>query len=224
MALRQPTDHVAGFDIRPGNYLLNGAFTVPEGVNFTIHSVHALGCELVLFRPWEKNPFAVIPFPDTYRIGNTYSMVVYDLPIANFEYCYRILETDATGRIIKTPLLIDIYTKAVTGQSTWGDKPRDDFTYRSRVVEEDFDWGNFREPNLGFSDLIIYEAHVRGFTKNKNSGVKHPGTFAGLMEKIPYLLSLGVNAVELMPVFEFDELEATLPAKAPVALSSSTYL
>ncbi len=208
MALRKPTDHVAGFDIRPGNYLLNGAFPVPEGVNFTIHSVHALGCELVLFRPWEKRPFVVIPFPESYRIGNTYSMVVYDLPIANFEYCYRIIETDADGKIIKTPLLIDIYTKAVTGQSTWGDKPRSDFSYRSRVVEEDFDWGNFVEPNLSFSDLVIYEAHVRGFTKNENSGVKAPGTFAGLMEKIPYLLSLGVNAVELMPVFEFDELEA----------------
>ena len=61
---------------------------------------------------------------------------------------------------------------------------------------------------VSFSDLVIYEAHVRGFTKNENSGVKAPGTFAGLMEKIPYLLSLGVNAVELMPVFEFDELEA----------------
>ena len=133
------------------------------------------------------------------------------MPSFPFEYCYRIVEWDLSGtKIIKTPLLIDIYTKAVTGQSKWGDKPREDFTYRSRVVEDDFDWGAFVEPNLDFKDLIIYEAHVRGFTINPNSGVKEKarGTFAGLKEKIPYLLSLGVNAVELMPVFEFDELEA----------------
>ena len=211
MAKKQAVDHIAGFDVRPGNYLMNGAFTVPGGVNFTIHSVHALGCELVLFHPMEKKPYAVIPIPEEYRIGNTYSIVVYGLKIEDFEYCYRIVEWDLSGtKIIKTPLLIDIYTKAVTGQSKWGDKPREDFTYRSRVVEDDFDWGAFVEPNLDFKDLIIYEAHVRGFTINPNSGVKEKarGTFAGLKEKIPYLLSLGVNAVELMPVFEFDELEA----------------
>ena len=208
MAKTRAVDHIAGFDVRPGNYLMNGSFKVPGGVNFTIHSVHALGCELVLFHPMEKDPFAIIPFPETYRIGNTYSMVVYGLDIKDFEYCYRILETDMDGSLIYTPLLIDIYTKAVTGQSKWGDKPRQDFSYRSRVVEEAFDWGNFEEPNLDFKDLIIYEAHVRGFTKNANSGVSAPGTFKGLIEKIPYLLSLGVNAVELMPVFEFDELEA----------------
>ncbi len=208
MAKKTALDHINGFDVRPGNYLLNGAFCVPEGVNFTIHSVHALGCELVLFHPMEKDPYAVIPFPEAYRIGNTYSMIVYGLNIKDFEYCYQIIETDSNGDIIKTPLLIDIYTKAVTGQSKWGEKSRTDFTYRSRVVEEDFDWGHFEEPNLGFKDLIIYEAHVRGFTKSLSSGVAAPGTFAGMMEKIPYLKSLGINAVELMPVFEFDELES----------------
>ena len=201
-------DHINGFDVRPGNYLTNGAFRVEGGVNFTIHSVHAVGCELILFHPMEKEPFAVIPFPELYRIGNTYSMIVYGIDIRDIEYCYRILETDSNGKIVKSPYLIDIYTKAVTGQSTWGEKSRNDFTYRSRVVEEDFDWGHFEEPILDFKDLVIYEAHVRGFTKDKSSGVKAPGTFAGLQEKIPYLLELGVNAVELMPVFEFDELES----------------
>ncbi len=201
-------DHVAGFDIRPGRYLMNGAFKVPGGINFTIHSVHAVGCELVLFHPMEKQPFAIIPFPETYRIGNTYSMIVYGINIKDIEYCYRILESSPSGKIVKSPYLIDIYTRAVTGQSKWGEKSRNDFTYRSRVVVEDFDWGNFEEPKLDFQDLVIYEAHVRGFTKNENSGVSAPGTFQGLIEKIPYLKSLGVNCVELMPVFEFDELES----------------
>jgi len=200
-------DHVAGFDVRPGFHLMNGAFKVPGGINFTIHSVHAVGCEVVLFHPMEKNPFAIIPFPEAYRIGNTFSMIVYGLNIRDIEYCYRILEKSPSGKIVKSPYLIDIYTRAVTGQSKWGEKSRADFTYRSRVVLEDFDWGNFENPNLDFSDLVIYEAHVRGFTKNDNSGVSAPGTFQGLREKIPYLRSLGVNCVELMPVFEFDELE-----------------
>ena len=78
-------------------------------------------------------------------------------------------------------------------------------TYHARVVEDTFDWGPVRNPRIPFSDMIIYEMRVRGFTKHASSQVKFPGTFAGLEEKIPYLLELGVNAVELMPVFEFDE-------------------
>ena len=84
-------------------------------------------------------------------------MVVYGLNIKDFEYCYRIIELDSNGKKVKSPLLIDIYTKAVTGQSIWGGKLREDFTYRSRVVEEDFDWGDFIEPDLEFNDLIIYK-------------------------------------------------------------------
>ena len=83
--------------------------------------------------------------------------------------------------------------------------------YKARVVadEENYDWGYFVQPNLEPKDMIIYEMHVRGFTMDKSSGVEvgHRGTFEGIKEKIPYLLELGVNEVELMPIFEFDELE-----------------
>ena len=75
-----------------------------------------------------------------------------------------------------------------------------------RVVEDKFDWGDMPQSNKEMCDLVIYELHVRGFTKHPSSGVKHRGTFAGLMEKIPYLKELGINAVELMPIFEFDEM------------------
>ena len=78
--------------------------------------------------------------------------------------------------------------------------------YRARVVHSNFDWGQQRHTSIPMEDLIIYELHVRGYTKDASSGVKHPGTFDGLKEKIPYLKGLGVNAVELMPVFEFDEM------------------
>ena len=101
--------------------------------------------------------------------------------------------------------LLDPYARAVTGQSIWGEQPNQDHEYRARVVVNDFDWGNHVDPVRPIQDLIIYELHVRGFTKDASSGVSHPGTFAGIKEKIPYLKELGITAVELMPVFEFDE-------------------
>ena len=75
----KPTDNVGGFDVRPGNFLLNGATTVSGGVNFTIHSVYAVECTLLLFRPYAKFPYARLRFPDSYKIGNTYSMLVFGL-------------------------------------------------------------------------------------------------------------------------------------------------
>ena len=106
----------------------------------------------------------------------------------------------------RTRFLLDPYARAVTGQSRWGEKPAEETAYHARVVEDAFDWGDFSDPHIPFQDMVIYETHVRGFTRHPSSGVAHPGTFAGLMEKIPYLKALGINAVELMPVFEFDEL------------------
>ena len=75
----KPTDKVCGFDIRPGHHLINGATLVRGGVNFTISSVNATSCTLLLFRPREHKPYAKIPFPESYRIGDTYSMMVYGL-------------------------------------------------------------------------------------------------------------------------------------------------
>ena len=91
------------------------------------------------------------------------------------------------------------------GKSVWGEQPNQDHEYRARVVVNDFDWGDHADPVRPIEDLIIYELHVRGFTKDASSGVRYPGTFEGIREKIPYLKDLGITAVELMPVFEFDE-------------------
>lgn len=77
--------------------------------------------------------------------------------------------------------------------------------YKARVVRNTFEWGNAKQPLIPMEDLVIYEPHVRAFTKSETSGVEFPGTFAGVKEKIPYLKELGINCVELMPVFEFDE-------------------
>ncbi len=205
-----PFDRVDGFDIRPGFYDINGATAIPGGVNFTVHTYDGTCVELLLYPRGESEdkPFAVIPFPSHYRIGNVYSMIVFGINIYDFEYAYHVdgPYDPARGMIFdKTKPLLDPYAKAVVGQSVWGEKGPVGNLYRARVVKDDYDWKDFADPCFPISDLIIYEMHVRGFTKDPSSGVEFPGTFDGIREKIPYLKELGINAVELMPIFEFDE-------------------
>lgn len=205
-----PMDEVNGFHVRPGMYEMNGATAIPCGVNFSVHSFGASSCELLLFHRTEDEPYAVLPFPEHYKIGKVYSMIVFDLKIDEFEYAYRLdgeYSPDEGLLFQKKNILLDIYAKAVTGQSVWGKAIKDGSFYKARVVRDDFDWGNTVQPLLPMGDLVIYEMHVRGFSKHESSKVQYPGTFAGLMEKIPYLKELGINAVELMPIFEFDEMQ-----------------
>ncbi len=205
-----PMDTIDGFEVRPGFYDINGATAIPGGVNFTIHSHGAASVELLLFHREAREPYAVLPFPEHYRIGNVYSMIVFKLDIEEFEYAYRVdgpYDPEKGLIFDRTKYLLDPYAKAVTGQSRWGDRTPRGQHYKARVVRDDFDWGVMPRPLIPMEDLIIYELHVRGFTKDASSGVRNPGTFEGLMEKIPYLEALGVNAVELMPIFEFDEMQ-----------------
>lgn len=205
----RPFEKIGEFDVRSGFYEINGATAIPGGVNFTIHSNQATSCELLLFHRTEEEPFAVIKIPEYYRIGNVYSIIVFRLQIEEFEYAYRLdgpYEPEKGIIFDKTKYLLDPYAKAVTGQSVWGRPAPEGSSYKGRVVKDDFDWGDFRNPNIPMSDLIIYELHVRGFTKADDSIKSVPGTYAALLEKIPYLKKLGVNAIELMPIFEFDEI------------------
>ena len=208
-----PLDVVEGFKIRPGFFRMYGACVASNGVSFTINSHGATRCTLLLFKPQAPKPYARIPFPDSYRIGDTYSMLVYDIKPDEFEYAFSFdgPYEPAKGLLFNEEnVLLDPYSRAVTGQRKWGEKPEGgkDFEYRARVVKSSFDWGNIKQLEQPFEDLVIYETHVRGYTKDKTSGVSAPGTFAGLKDKIPYLKDLGINAVEFMPIFEFDEMES----------------
>lgn len=208
-----PLDVVEGFKIRPGFFRMYGACVASNGVSFTINSHGATRCTLLLFKPQAPKPYARIPFPDSYRIGDTYSMLVYDIKPDEFEYAFSFdgPYEPAKGLLFNEEnVLLDPYSRAVTGQRKWGEKPEGgkDFEYRARVVKSSFDWGNIKQLEQPFEDLVIYEIHVRGYTKDKSSGVSAPGTFAGLKDKIPYLKDLGINTVELMPIFEFDEMES----------------
>lgn len=207
----KPLDCINGFQVRPGFYEINGASALPEGVNFTIISHSATSCELLLFHRKEQKPYARIPFPKNYRVGNVYSMFVFGLKINEFEYAYSMNGPYDPRRGLlfqKEKYLLDPYAKAVTGQSEWGKQLSADSFYKARVVHNNFNWAVQKKPLPSLRDCVIYELHVRGFTRHPSSGVKHPGTFDGIREKIPYLKELGINAVEFMPVFEFDEVRS----------------
>ncbi len=202
-----PMGMIAGFPVRPGLFDVNGAMALSCGVNFTIHTHYGTYCELLLFHRDEEEPYAILPFPDAYKIGDMYSMIVFNLNIKEFEYAYRIdgpYDPEKGLLFDRRAVILDPYAKAVAGQRIWGERKRG--SYHARVVKDIFDWGDMPQSSREMNELIIYELHVRGFTRHPSSGVKHRGTFAGLREKIPYLKELGINAVELMPIFEFDEM------------------
>ena len=205
----RPIDTIDGFQVRPGFFRDFGATIIPGGVNFTVQSHGADSIELLLFHRGAEEPFAELKFPDNYRIGFVYSMIVFGLDVEEFEYAYRVdgpYDEEKGLRFDRTKILLDPYARAVTGQSRWGHKNNVQHGYRARVVRSNFDWGRERTSQIPMEDLIIYETHVRGFTKDPSSGTACPGTFHALKEKIPYLKNLGINAVELMPIFEFDEM------------------
>ncbi len=203
-----------GFQLCHGKPFPFGATVVPGGVNFSIYSNHASLGTLVLFKKGAAKPFAEIPFLREFRLGNVVSMIVLELDYEDLEYGYRMdgpYSPRDGHRFDATKILLDPYAEAIGGREVWGATPRENdiYPYRARIFAEDFDWEDDRPLEIPTEDLVIYEMHVRGFTRHSSSGVApaNRGTFAGIIEKIPYLKELGVNCVELMPIFEFDELD-----------------
>jgi glycogen operon protein len=211
-----PTHEMGGIRFRRGRPLPFGATIVPHGVNFSIFSSAADSCTLVLFRKHEREPFIEIEFPREFRIGDVYSIIVFDLEVENLEYGYRFSGpwNPRAGHLFdKTKVVCDPYAKVLGGRDVWRQRPdwSDPYQHRARLAFDDFDWEGDTALEIPTKDLIIYEAHVRGFTSSPTSKVSAPGTFSGLREKIPYLKSLGVNCIELLPIFEFDEWENCRP-------------
>ncbi|HEY7516376.1 MAG TPA: isoamylase, partial [Vicinamibacteria bacterium] len=202
------------FAVRRGHPLPLGVVAVREGVNFAVFSRHATAVILVLFAPGDAEPALEVPLDPRYnRTGDVWHALVAGIE-PGFEYAYR-ASRDANfesraHRFDPGRLLLDPYGRGVSGLEGWGRGERASrfgrlLEVRSRVLEEEFDWGHEHPLNVPLADSVIYELHVRGFTRSPTSGVARPGTFEGVVEKIPYLRDLGVTAVELMPVTEFEE-------------------
>ena len=207
-----PTGRTGDLQYCIGRVFPFGATLTDGGVNFSVFSKEATGCTLVLYHHGQPEPFAEIPFPEAFRIGNVYAMMVFGIQTETTEYGYRFDgEYDPRRGLRFDPekVLLDPYAKSVSGRSVWGREPdwSKPFQHRGQFIREDYDWEGDKPLEIPPEKLIICEMHVRSFTCHETSGVKYKGTYAGLAEKIPYLKELGVNCVELMPVFEFDEFE-----------------
>ena len=168
-------NEVNGYRIRPGFYNINGATMLTDGVNFTAYSNGATSITLLLYKRGEIKPFVQIPFPESYRIGKVYSMIVFGLDIENLEYSYSVdgpWEPEKGLLFDKNHLLLDPFAKAVSGQRIWGQSPNKDGAYRARVVRDNFEWNDTNALGIPMCDSVIYEMHVRGFTMDPSSGVK----------------------------------------------------
>jgi isoamylase len=185
-----------------------GASITAHGVNFSVFSRHAASVVLVLFDKAVAQSVVELSLdPRVNRTGDIWHVLVIGAH-PSLQYGYRVDGPVDKARghwFQKDRLLIDPYARAVEGNGVWGQASDPD--WRCGIVTDDFDWGDDRPLNVPLRDSIIYELHVRGFTAHQSSAVSRPGTYGGLVEKIPYIQSLGATAVELLPVFEFYEME-----------------
>ena len=200
------------FEIARGQPLPLGATSVRGGINFSVFSKHSTELSLVLFAPDQVEPLAEFPLDARYnKTGNIWHACVRGID-PGIEYGYRVGMSGNANPLVhrfdSSKILLDPYAHSLSGGEVWGKERANrgaTWLRRSRVVDHHFNW-QFDQPiNRHLADSIIYELHVRGFTRHPSSGTRHPGTFLGLTEKIPYLQELGITAVELMPVTDFLE-------------------
>jgi isoamylase len=190
----------------PGSPGPLGATLSPTGTNFAVHAPAATRVTLVLFAPGGLPRGERVLDPATQRTGGVWHVLVPGLR-AGAEYAWRAdSDTREPGQEFDpTALLIDPYAKGVAGSERWGERIAGGRSLRSVVCDLAHDGGAERRPSTPFRETVIYETHVRAFTMHPSARVRSPGTYAGLTERIPWLRALGVTAVQLMPVAEFDE-------------------
>lgn len=201
--------------------ILSGGMPAPLGItfftnscNFALYAAGASQVTLLLYKPAADKPYHEVPFDAKInKTGNIWHIELGGIP-EGLEYAYLIDKTD--GNTVHM-LAIDPYARAIASAEVWhknAGKTRQAYHPRGVILRpSDFDWQGVEAPKHSAENLIIYEMHVRGFTQDPSSQTSTPGTFAGVIEKIPYLKDLGINAIELLPVTEFNEEEYFDPAR-----------
>ena len=206
-----PTHEKDGVKYRIGRLMPFGTEIIGDStVNFSIYSHDATYCELLLYHLGDEEPFFTLPFPDEFHIGSVFAVMIFDLDWEEIEYGYRFdgpQDRSKGYRFDRSKIVLDPYAKLVSGRDVWRKRtyPDSEFQLRGRIIREDYLWEGDTPLEIPPQDLVIYEIHARGFTADESSKVEHKGTFSGIIEKIPYMKELGINCVEILPMFEFEE-------------------
>ncbi|XP_019175308.1 PREDICTED: isoamylase 3, chloroplastic isoform X2 [Ipomoea nil] len=213
----QMLETIPSIRVSPGLAHPLGASEVETGINFAIFSQHASAVTLRLILPEsvDAGTIELALDPRINRTGDIWHICVEDLPRSGVQYGYCIdgpRSWNKGHRFDSRNVLIDPYAKLIEGRRLFGDVSNRMCTFYGTYDFDSlpFDWGdNYKLPNIPEKDLVIYEMNVRAFTTGESSGLDPDirGSYLGVIEKIPHLLELGINAVELLPIFEFDELE-----------------
>ena len=176
-----------------------GVTVYKDKVSFTTIVPEKKKCNLLLYKKGSTAIEKIIPLEQTSAKGVMRSVAVYGIDSKLYEYNYEI-----DGRVT-----IDPYVKEITGHKVFGEaEDIQKHTVRGVVHYENYDWEDDKNPDIPYSDVVSYSLHVRGFTKDAGSKVKHKGTFKGITEKIPYFKELGINQIQCMPVYEFEEINS----------------
>lgn len=196
------------YTIKKGSPLPLGVSKKDQGINFALFSKNATQVTLSLFQ--NGAPLADIPLDiKEHKTGDTWHIALEGLP-DQVEYGYHVsgpFQPKKGHYFHPNYLVTDPYAKSLNTSNKWGDSNSWRALKGRVITETEFNWENTPAPEIPIQDLIIYEMHVRGFTQHPSSKVQKPGTFLSIVEKIPYLKSLGINAIELLPIHEFNETE-----------------
>lgn len=205
-------------DLGPGDppQLQMGAIPRSFGVEFVLFSRHATAVSLLLYdRPDDDPAEEIVLDAKTHRMGDLWYVFVPEATVGQL-YAFQVdgpRDVYQGHRFDPSLCLIDPCAKALAGDITNRDRTHSAVrgTNRERpksvVVRDRFDWQDIQPPATPLADTVIYEMHVRGMTAHSNSNVEHPGSYLGVIEKIPYLKELGITAVELLPIQQFDPFE-----------------
>lgn len=163
------------YSVKNGTYHGLGVQKLGDDICFTIAVPDRKRCSLLLYKRGETEVAASIPMGSSSRYGDLRSLIIEKFPVENYEYNYLI-----DGRVVTDP-----YASAICGREVWGKAPKGESALRSRAVFDEYDWQGDAPLQLAWQDVVIYAAHVRGFTRHASSGVKAKGTFAGNRRKNP---------------------------------------
>ena len=221
-----------------------GATILEQGVHFTLFSRHATSVDILLFDTADQDvPSRRIALdPENHKSGNCWHIFIKGIREGQL-YLYQVNGPYAPmrgHRFNQRMFLLDPYAKALTGHIPWGLSSALPKKNRNRsidrgaadipkclVVDDSFDWQGIRRPDTPMSETVIYETHLRGFTRHPSATefwqVQHPGTYAAIIDMIPYFHRLGITCLELLPVFEFDEHEFGLNTKLPDGMPKTNY-